>query len=250
MENKLFSNFVYPVSLMKSKNNSVIIDTASFFEILRSSTNLEVGKKYASNVVESLRSPMEVIRSESPKAARKTFAETIKNYFRACGWGLLSFDPNNDKESDLFDVSTVVIGKIPELLAGQKDVEGEDGLSSPWVGFLKGFVSGLLQAIAPENDDSRIVGQSFDKYERTLTFIVSRNNKPPETEISLVHKGGEEESVAQTVKEKVVPKIELKEDPPAIQLSESEEKSPCRPAISNSKRSAGPPNCQLSRIQL
>ena len=227
MTNKLFSNFVFPVSLMKNKNTSVIIDTITLFEILRTSANREeVGKKYALNVIESIRAPMAVIRSESAKSAQGAFAETIKNYFRACGWGQLSFDAHNDRDGDLFDVSTVVISKIPETQAGQKEMEGEDGLSSPWVGFFKGFVSGVLQSIAPENDGNKVVGLSFNKYERTLTLLVSNNNEASETEIALVHDVDEEAPIRQKIKENLVSRRDAIERPSDIQLAGSEEKIP------------------------
>jgi len=125
-------------------------------------------------VVEALRSPSGFVHSETRRDAHAALVDSIKAYFRACGWGLLNFGfEKRDDQCDLFEVSTVVVSKLPELDARQEDKEVEDCLSVPWIRFLKGFISGLLEVIAPESENNKIVAATFNKYTRTLTFVVA-----------------------------------------------------------------------------
>ena len=163
--------------------------------------NRRTGPEICFAIIEALRPATAFVHSETRREAQEALVDSIRTYFRACGWGLLSFDFDNANDPyDLYDVSTVEISKLPELDISQGMKDGEDGLNTPWIGFLKGVICGLLEVIAPDVDNKRILGQTFNKYNRTLTFFVARQNHANMGETSSVEE--EIEKALATAKQK------------------------------------------------
>lgn len=173
MHNKIFSNFAFPVKLM-GKNSSIVFDAASLFEILETPSEAEEnGRKYAANVVEAMRHASSYVYSRTKREEQESLVHSIQSYIQACGWGLLDFDFEAKYQNSLYNVSSVAIRDLPKLSGNQ---ELEFSPTAPWVTFLRGLVSGFLETLDPDIEGEKIVGESFNKYDRTLTFFVSHQS--------------------------------------------------------------------------
>jgi predicted transcriptional regulator len=175
MSGKIFSNYSFPVAFTRTNNGSVIFEANSLFEILGDCSKIEEhGRKYASRIIDSLRPATTFVRSETRKQARESLVDSVRDYFRASGWGLLNFDFDKaDEECDLYNVSTVVISQLPEATV----TCANPGMGAPWISFFKGVICGLLEIIAPDVNNKRILGQTFNEQNRSLKFFVARPNQ-------------------------------------------------------------------------
>jgi predicted transcriptional regulator len=192
MNRKFFSNFAFPITLMNEKNPSIVLDAKTLFQILNNSPagekpraygrsrHEELGREYAFQIVQSLRHSASSVYSGTPNDVEKALIDSIKTYFRAVGWGLLNFGLDskilNDNNTE---VSTVSVSELPDVGSVQES-SAEDESPAPWIRFMKGVVSGLLEVIAPQSY-TKILGQTFNKYNRTLTFFVVESDPANKT---------------------------------------------------------------------
>jgi predicted transcriptional regulator len=169
MKGKIFSNFLFPISI-QNKRRAIVFEAKSLFGMLENSFFLDnaqdpkastetlhkQGRYYAREIIETIRK-----KNTSPENHFK-LTEAVKDYFRACGWGLIEFTTNGETNS-------AVITDLPEseMAAGPGTAAGS---------FLLGMMEGIIDGTRV-NEKVSILGESYNKEKRALS-VMFRVEKP------------------------------------------------------------------------